>query len=74
MIGRILAVSIIGIALVGPGIALAQSNTDTTTYGDTLRKKTKTHMVDERAKQTNHAAKAGGHAKKGSSKKRSRAA
>jgi hypothetical protein len=74
MIGRILAVSLIGLALVGPRIALAQSNTDTTTYGDTLRKKTKTHMDADRVKQTSHAAKAGGHAKKGSAKKRSRAA
>ncbi len=70
MLRRIVAASLAILVAGGPAIALAQS--DTTTYSDTLRKKS--HSLASKAKATVPGGKHAGHAKKGSAKKKLRRA
>ena len=72
MLRRIVAASLAVLVAGGPAIALAQSDSDTTTYSDTLRKKT--HTLATKAKATVPAGKHAGHAKKGTAKKKLRGA
>jgi hypothetical protein len=72
MLHRIVAASLVLFVSGGPAIALAQSDSDTTTYSDTLRKNS--HSLVHKAKATVPAGKHSGHAKKSSVKKRLRRA
>ena len=72
MLRRIVAASLAILVLGVPAVALAQSDSDTTTYSDTLRKKT--HSMASKAKATVPGGKHAGHAKKGAVKKKLRGA
>ena len=63
MIRHILAVFIAASVVAGPAVALAQSDSDATTYGDTMRR-SKVRTVSMKSKKSTSGASHAGHAKK----------